>query len=187
MSDQRHPPGQGSAGYFDNLDETALVLGKDENLIHFDRTDQQQALVTRMLDDTTSSIVLLADRVDSRLWGANGVVASLRHCLQRNRSMSMQILVNSSRDIVQSGQQLAELLRAFMPNVSCRLRRPAPGSFGAGCVVFDRVGYLYTPNSERSHGTASFRDIATTTKLLDAFEQEWRVAQPDPELGPLYI
>lgn len=187
MSDRQHSEGQGSGDYFNDLDVAAFVLGKDENLIHFDRTDQQQALVTRMLDETTSSIVLLADRVDSRLWGAADVVASLRYCLQRNHSMSMQILVNSSRDIVQSGQQLAELLRGFMPNVSCRLRRPQPGGFGAACVVFDRVGYLYTPNIERNHGTASFRDIATTTKLLDVFEQEWRVAQPDPELGPLYI
>lgn len=187
MSDQQQQGRRQLARSLDAVKLDGLQPGNDDTLIRFGRLDQQRALLRQMLDGTGSSIVVLADTLDPAVWSDSSVITALRHCLQRNRSASLRIAVNSSSEIVRSSSPMVELIRGFIPAAECRIRRPMPSGFEANCVVIDSVCYLYLPDRERHGGTACFNGVATAARLLDVFAREWELAQPDPEMRLLEI
>ena len=175
------------SNYADDVDVHTLVLGESDALIRFDRLSQQQALLTRMLHQAESSIVVFGERFDMSLIGRNPVMDALTGALLRQPQLKIRTLVHYSMDLVRSDSLLAERLRQAMPAVECRLRKPATGDFAASCIVVDDTGYLYFPDPDRRTGSACFHGVGTATKLLDVFEQDWQVAEPDPEMRVLVI
>lgn len=177
----------------EDIDIESLVLGKslrlgeDETLIRFDRLHHQQTLLTKLLHSAKSHIVLYGNSIDTALWSALPVTAALRAALDQNRNLKVQFLVKNSKELVQSGQHLLELLRSHMPAVECRIRRYRAGGLESDYVIVDRVGYLYVPNAARRNGTASFKSHDTAEHLLSEVEQEWPLALPDPDFRPVFI
>ncbi|MGB5708582.1 MAG: hypothetical protein WBM41_17355 [Arenicellales bacterium] len=162
-------------------------LGRQSELLAFSSREEACRLLTTMIDQASHQVVYFGRSLNSGLLGDSAVLNSISALMLRNRSAQLKTLVNHSYDLVQSGHRLVELLRHFMPAVECRIRRIQSNSFEGTCVMVDKTGYLYLPDSERIRGSASFNGIGTADKLYDVFDNEWQVAEPDPEIRPLVI
>lgn len=181
-----------------NSDDTAIKrvtdvdldqcnLGRQSELLAFSSREEACRLLSAMIDQASHQVVYFGPSLNSRLLGDSAVLNSISSLMHRNRSAQVKTLVNQSYDLVQSGHRLVELLRHFMPAVECRIRRIQSNSFDGTCVMVDRTGYLYLPDSDRIKGSASFNGVGTADKLYSLFDNEWQVAEPDPEIRPLVI
>ncbi len=170
-----------------DVDLEAMVLGETAELLAFSGMDEACRLLGAMIDQGQHRLIYFGQTLEAGLLGDGRVLASINSLFQRNRSASMKTLVNHSHELVHTGQRLIELMRSLMPAVECRIRRPQSAGFAGSCVLVDYSGYLFFPNPDRYKGSASFSGVANTEKLYDLFAQEWEVAEPDPEIRPLYI
>lgn len=163
------------------------ILGRQSELLAFSSHEEACRVLSAMIDQASHQVIYFGQSLNARLLGDSAVMKSISSLMHRNRSAQVKTLVNQSYDLVQSGHRLVELLRHFMPAVECRIRRIQSNSFDGTCVMIDRTGYLYLPDSERIKGSASFNGIGTVDKLCSVFDTEWQVAEPDPEIRPLVI
>lgn len=170
-----------------DVDLNQCILGRPSELLAFSSREEASRVLSAMIDQASHQVIYFGQSLNSRLLGDSAVLNSISSLMHRSRSVQVKTLVNQSYDLVQSGHRLVELLRHFMPAVECRIRRIQSNSFDGTCVMTDRTGYLYLPDSERIKGSASFNGISTIDKLYSVFETEWQVAEPDPEIRPLVI
>lgn len=175
--------------HFDQLGETPLKLGETDILITFQTREELAAIAATLISQASHEIDYYARRFDREVLGQTAVVDELQYFMRKNRNASIKTLVQSSQELVQSGHRLVEVLRQSMPEVQCRVRRPGSSNslFTGSFLTVDSSGYLNLPDPDRYAGSACFNNPGMVDKFRGIFKDDWQVADPDPEMQPLYL
>lgn len=172
---------------FNEVGIDTCQLGQTATLIGFEGRDEMARLAATMINQAEHEVIFYADQLDASLIGGEPVVNALAGLIVRNRSAKIRTLANSSQQLVYAGNRVVELLRSHMPEAACR-KRPVRSERHSGTfMIVDKSGYLYLPQQDRMIGSACFYGIATVENLYDVFDQEWQVADADPEMQPLML
>ena len=174
----------------EEVDLAAMTLGDDKDLLGFQSRDQLGLLIGRMIEQGKHEVLYFGKRFDENVVGYSPVPDAIRQFLANNREAMLKTLVSDSRELVRSGSRLVELLRTNMPRVECRMRKMGNSShanFDGSFILVDHHGYVYLPDADRFVGSACFNHAGTVDKLSEVFNENWRIADLDAEMQPLYI
>lgn len=133
------------------------------------------------------NVQIYSQVLDHALFDDPAVTDALSKFIRRGPPTKLQVLVNSTRNIVGRGHRLLELARRLDSKIEIR-RVPSEISQDThSCVICDQRGFFLLPDYREYQGFANRSDPVQATRLAERFVYLWHRSQGDPELRTLRL
>lgn len=163
------------------------TLGQTGQLIEFDDSDDNRAIIDAMAGQATRSLRILTPDLEPALYDQEGFIRSVTALATRSRFAEILILVDDSDTAARRGHRLIEVARRFPSYI--HLHRPCSEhrGFSNSFLLADERGYLNKNHARRYEGSADFNDPLKVRELGARFKEMWERSQPDSGLRRLHI
>ena len=125
---------------------------------------------------------ILSPYLDHALFNDQAFIDVLSAFARSAPRCQVQMMIMSSKLIVQRGHDLVELARRLDEKIELRLLEEQINPETSSLTVFDHQGYWLLPSYEVYAGVYDLNNPVATRRLTETFDQAWARSKPDPEL-----
>jgi len=139
------------------------------------------------LAEPLRTVQIYSQHLDHALFDQRSVVDALSRFVRRGPPARLQILIHSSRRIVNRGHMLLELARRIDSKIHIRRVPEALAADLHTCLVWDERGYWLMPDFHEYEAMANCYDPVRSKRLTERFELLWHKSSEDSELRVLRL
>lgn len=141
----------------------------------------------KLVQQTRRSIAILSRDLDQLVYGSSEFVEALSNFSRTSRYAQVQILVKNSKQLVETGHQLAKLHQRLSSKIMLRKLTVGPQNTDMGFMLCDTDALLYKNDESSYKGFANFNAAVEVKRLRETFDYIWQYGEPEPELQQLFI
>ncbi len=154
-------------------------------LLHALQDFQVESL--KLVEQSRRSIAILSRDLDQLVYGAPEFIQALSNFARTNRYAQVQILVKNTKQLVESGHQLAKLHQRLSSKIVLRKLTVEPENTDMGFMLCDTSALLYKNDEATYKGFANFDAAVEVKRLRETFDYIWQYGEIEPELQQLFI
>ncbi len=132
-------------------------------------------------------LLIMSPYLDHELFDRAELIERISHLARSAPRVDIQVLILSSKLIVDRGHQMLDLARRLDEKIAIRRLAERPTSDTSTFVCADLSGYWLLPNFEEYDGVCDLGNPVTTQRLIETFNIAWRRSQEDSELRLLRL
>jgi hypothetical protein len=163
------------------------TLGTDNELLYLHDSEHYAEVVLSMSRQAHQHIRLFTLDLDRRLFGSPEVVEAFTQLATSSSRAYIQILLQSSADLVHHSHRLLDLARRISSYIEIRVADVMHQNILENFYLFDEEGWVKRSHREQYVGEANFHDARGVRDFEHRFKMMWDRGEPDPQLRRMTI
>lgn len=152
------------------------------------KTRRENIDATLALATQCQRTIAIASRdLDPFVYDRSDLFDALKILMLSNHRASIRILVFEPELIIRRGHRLIDLARRMSSYMEMRKSAAEYRFFNEAWFIADETAYICRESALRYEGRINFNDRREAQVLLEAFNNMWNAANPDPNLRGMHI